>query len=85
MSAQTYSETVLRYRVMRHEGLPEAHKEAYRAEGIDPDDLWSLIWSFSDLHAAETCLAQEKADAPSIWTYKLVDAGGPTVIERSIW
>ena len=85
MTTQTYTETVNRYRILRHDDLPAAHKAAYRAEGIDPDDLWSLVWSFTDLDAAQACLAQSQADAASFQTFKLVDAGAATTIERPIW
>jgi len=82
----THQEKILRYRILRHEELPERHKEAYRAEGIDPDDMWSLIWSFGTKEAAEQCLADEQFDAPAHWKFKLVDAGVEVeYIERQIW
>lgn len=82
----TYREKVLRYRILRHEELPERHKEAYRADGIDPDDLWSLIWSFGTKEAAVKCLEDEEAEAPAHWTFKMVDAGvEEEYIERQIW
>lgn len=81
----TYKERVLRYRIMRHDELPEAHKAAYRERGIDPDDNWSLIWSFGNKADAEARLAHEQADAARWETWKLVDAGKETVIERVMW
>lgn len=78
----TYKETVFRYRVLRHEDLPEFHKAAYRAKGIDPDDNWSLIWSFMTKEAALACLKQERAGAPSFYTYEMVDGGQSEIIER---
>lgn len=81
----TYMERVMRYRIIRHDELPESHKQAYREAGIDPDDNWSLVWSFSDLEAAEQALEQCIEDAASFETYKLVDAGEESFIERQIW
>lgn len=82
---QTYKERVNRWRILRHEELPEAHKAEYRLSGIDPDDIWSLIWSFEDEEPAKKQLAACIADARSYQTYKLVDGGAATEIERSIW
>lgn len=81
----TYTERVLRYRIMCHEDLPEAHKAAYREAGIDPNDLWTLIWSFAELDSAERRLARCREKAASWETYRLVDAGGETLREREIW
>ena len=83
--SDTYKERVLRYRVLRHEELPESHKEIYRERGIDPDNNWSLIWSFYTLEAAEKCLSESIEYAASYETYKLVDAGQETLIERVVW
>lgn len=82
---ETYKERVMRYRILRHDELPEAHKAEMRINGIDPDDSWNLIWSFNDKEAAATCLAECIEDAASWMTYKMVDAGQETVIERPIW
>ena len=82
---ETYQERVLRYRIMRHDDLPEEHKAAYRLQGIDPDDLWSLVWSFETREAAEVQLARENENKPRFYTFKLVDAGQATTIERSVW
>ncbi|MGW8177537.1 MAG: hypothetical protein ACWGQW_01910 [bacterium] len=81
----TYTETVLRYRVMRHDDLPEAHKEAYRAEGINPDEIWSLIFSCPTLQGAEEMKGLLEQDAASWQTFKVVDGGEATTIERPIW
>lgn len=82
---ETYTERVLRYRIFRHDELPEAHKAEYRKMGIDPDDNWSLIWSFHTLEAAEKCLANENEHKASFQTFKLVDGGGEIAIERQAW
>lgn len=81
---QTYKEMINRYRVLRHEELPEEHKAHYRAEGINPDDNWSLIWSFTTREAAEKCIADYEIDKPWFYTYKLVDAGQSEVIDRPV-
>lgn len=82
---QTYKERVNRWRIMRHDELPEAHKAEYRLSGINPDDLWSLIWSFETEAAARQCLAECEIRKTSWQTYKLVDGGEAMEIERSIW
>lgn len=83
----TYQERINRFRILRHEDLPESHKAEYRLSGIDPDDLWSLIWSFDNLAAAEAKLAQynDDPDKPAFYTYKLVDAGAAEVVTRESW
>ena len=83
--SETYKERVNRWRIMRHDDLPERHKEAYRADGINPDELWSLIWSFEDEDNAVEMLDKLKRRAPSYYTYKLVDGGEAIEIERSAW
>ena len=82
---ETYQEYVGRYRILRHEELPPEHKAGYRLRGIDPDDLWSLIWSFDDLESAEREFERSNARKPDFYTYRLVDAGAPEYIERSTW
>jgi len=84
-NAATYTETILRYRIVRHDELPEAHKQAMREQGIDPDTRWGLIYSFADREAAERCLEREQANARDWETWKLVDAGRETTIERQAW
>jgi len=82
---ETYQEKVNRWRIIRHDELPEAHKAEYRLAGIDPDDNWSLIWSFETEEAALKCLAAEQATAAKWQTYRLVDGGKAEFIERSMW
>ena len=80
-----YQERILRYRIVRHEDLPDEHKAQYRLRGIDPDDLWSLIWSFETLEAAQEQLAEENSRKSRFQTYKIVDAGKEEVVEREEW
>lgn len=85
MNMQTYKETIGRYRIVRHDELPEGHKQAYRDRGINPDDNWSLVWSFHDEAAAEKTLANCQEDAAPWETFKLIDHGETTIIERPVW
>ena len=71
----TYKEPIYRYRIVRHDNLPEAHKQAYLAEGIDPDNLWSLIWSFKDKEVAKKHLNECETSKENWETFKLVDSG----------
>ena len=48
----TYEETVYRYVVEYQDNLPESMKDEYRAHGIDPNERWTLEWSFKTLEAA---------------------------------
>jgi hypothetical protein len=83
--SETYKERVNRWRIMRHEELPEAHKAEYRLSGINPHDLWSLIWSFETEAAAVEMLAICNADKAKWQSFKLVDGGEAIEIERSVW
>jgi len=76
-------ETILQYRILRHDELPQGHKDEMIAAGINPDDRWSLIYSFNNETDAITALIQEEEDAASWETFKLVDNGEATTMERS--
>lgn len=78
----TYTETIYRFRIFRHDDLPETHKAALRADGIDPDTRWGLIASFAHESDAETHFNHLRKNAASWETYKLVDAGKTETIER---
>lgn len=80
----TYTETVYPFRVLRHEELPEEHKASLRLNGIDPDDNWSLIWSFQTREAAENQLKWENENKAEWQTFKLVE-GELEEIERPVW
>lgn len=84
----TYQETVNRYRILRHDDLPETLKAKLRLHDIDPDDLWSLAWSFETLEDAEEKLSEEINRAAEFGfkrTYKIVDNGEASTIERPVW
>jgi len=83
--SETYKERVGRWRILRHDELPEAHKAEYRLSGIDPDNLWSLIWSFETEEAAREQLADSIEHAAKWQTFKLVDGSEAVEIERSAW
>lgn len=80
-----YQERILRYRIIRHDELPESHKAEYRLHGINPDDNWTLVWSFETLEAAEKQLANENSKKAWFQTFKIVDAGQEEVVEREMW
>lgn len=84
--SETYKERVGRWRILYHDELPEGHKAEYRLAGIDPDDLWSLEWSFNSEADAVAMLADlnERNDR-KYRTRKLVDGGEAIEIERSAW
>jgi hypothetical protein len=52
---------------------------------MDPDDMWSLIWSFDTIEAAEKCLVDCNEHKASFQTYALKDAGQEEFIERHGW
>lgn len=79
----TYTETVLRFQLQRHDELPEEHKEALRARGVNPDERWSLYMSFDQEADALEAKAQEEKDAASWETFRIVDAGETQKIERT--
>lgn len=83
----TYREPIGRWLILRHDDLPEEHKAAKRAAGIDPDDDWSLIWSFPS-DSLDHALEQYKRcveDCARWETYKLVDGKEDDYIERPIY
>lgn len=85
--SDTYTETVLRYRVARREVITDPRRRAeYAINGMDPDNTWSLIWSFNDLKSAEDQAEDEREifKAPA-WEVKVIDAGKTEYIQRSIW
>jgi hypothetical protein len=82
---ETYQEKINRWRILRHEELPAEHKAAYRLNGINPDDNWSLIWSFTTEEAAQKMLAQLNVDKPKFYTYRLVDGGKADTVTRQAW
>ncbi len=93
---QTYQEPIGRWVVEQHEELPEEHKEAYRSDGIDPDDLWTLKWSFNTEADAQAELQDEMTDYEEfckskgyrkVITLRVRDRGADahTHIERVAW
>jgi hypothetical protein len=76
MSANTYRETVRRFRVMRQ--LNDFER--------NPNGDWSLVYSTNDIGDAY----EVADDYREQWkrcgdTFKVVDAGRETWIERSMW
>lgn len=98
MDTDFYVERVARFRIVRRDrnlAVPGSRIRAeYIINGLDPDDSWSLIWSFDDEDAAQECLQKEidqeveickKFNMDSMYEYRLVDAGQATEIKRPIW
>jgi len=79
---RTYRETVYRYRVMKHEELPEEHKALHREHGVDPDHVWSLVWSLETKEDAIEMLTELRSKAPWWQTFRIIDGGAETTIER---
>lgn len=77
MNDSQFVEPIARFRIMYNEELPAEHRAHYLLNGIDPDNRWSLEWSFNNREAAEKCLA-ECRDRAGNWsfrrTYRMVDA-----------
>ena len=82
---ETYQERINRWRIVCHEELPEAHKAEYRLHGVNPDEIWKLIWSFETEEAAKEQLQHCIEHAASWQTYKLVDGGKTEFVERKAW
>jgi len=80
--ADTYTETVLRFRVFRHDELPEQHQQAMRDRGEDPDARWSLVASFESVADACACMVDETGRKADWQRFKVVDAGKTQEIER---
>lgn len=87
MAAEYYTETVLRYRVLRREIITDARRRAeYAINGMDPDDTWSLIWSFNNLADAEAQAAEEREIfGEDRWVVAVKDAGQTEHIKRMVW
>lgn len=91
-ATRTYQERVGRYRIMRRTNYdPNTEFGArVRAEmqinGIDPDDCWSLVWSFDEEGPALEQLAEElEFYSEPRYTTRIQGAGATTYIERVIW
>jgi len=90
----TYVERFLQYVVERHEEVPENQKALYRLNGVNPDNCWSLIYSFNNLESTNTCCNEERTrhekfcidyQHPRWATYRVRDLGGPIKITRQTW
>jgi hypothetical protein len=85
--SETYKEKVLRYRVLRRPVITDPSIRAeYRLNDLDPDDCWSLIWSFNnEVDAIAQAEEEREIFKEERWIIKVVDAGSETIIERPIW
>jgi len=80
-----YFETVQQYVLERQTELPEEMKAEYRIKGVNPDELWELIWSYQTEEAAKLQLAREEAKGSKIWKWRMRDLGGAKTIKRVAW
>lgn len=62
-----------RFCVIQHRELPSEHKAEYRINGIDPDTLWSMVWSFDDEETAIEKAEEEMERSPASVTYGVID------------
>lgn len=92
MPMEYYEERVNRYRVLRRTNYDAETAEGRQAiaelklHGIDPEDSWSLVWSFENLESAENQAAEErKFWKEPRYTVAVKDAGEATVIKRPIY
>jgi hypothetical protein len=90
----TYKQRVYRFVVESHEDLPEDYKAEYRLRGMDPDNMWSLLYSFMNREDAERALCdrqQRQAEfcqeqgLTSRLTFRVRDLGQDMEIERQVW
>ena len=78
--------SVNRFTIERHDELPESYKQAHRDSGVDPDTIWTLVWSFTSAAAAIECLNESVQDAGAHQTFRLVDQGiSPAVTQAAIY
>ena len=84
-NTMTYEEPIGRYRLFRNDNMLGERGKQVRAEGIDPETCWQLVWSFNELEDAAMKLAKEsmRSGAYSLW--KMVDAGedAPKTVTRT--
>lgn len=91
---ETYEERVARYRIVRHEVISDPRRRAqYMINGLNPDEVITLVWSFDDKAAAERRLDQcreidDRVAAkygPIDWHHYIIDNGEAEVITREAW
>lgn len=75
------AETIYRFRAEYHDDLPQGHKDAYIARGIDPDNIWNLSASFDNLQDACDYMAEE-VDQIDWRTWRIVDQKRSTQAQR---
>ena len=79
---QPITETIYRFRAEYHDDLPEGHKAAYLAKGIDPDNIWNLSASFETLQDACDYMTEE-VDQISFRTWRITDKKRTVQIQRN--
>lgn len=83
MTKNSYIERVERFVVEYHDEFPVPHKAEMRLKGIDPDNVWNLMWSFSNQGDAVEAVEFEIIHAPSYRTFRMRDIGQPVEVRRT--
>ena len=90
----TYREQISQFVVEYHEELPAEHRAQYRINGVDPDTVWNLKWSFTQQqHAEDQCRTDQRShdsfcaerSIPPWKTFRVRDMGAPVEVEREAW
>ena len=92
--SDTYKEHVNRFIVEYQDHMDDQQKARCRLMGIEPDNLWNLMWSFTTPEAADQQCKQEQhnhqkfcnANGYQQWkTFRARDLGSAVEIERTAW
>ena len=90
----TYVEQVCRFVVEYQETMNDQDRAAARIAGHDPDNLWSLTWSFDDAEQAELRCQEDQQRHNSFcaengylpWkTFRVRELGAAHSISRRDW
>ncbi len=74
-----------RFCVMKHESFSEATKQAFRDNGIDPDTLHTVAYSYDDPDCAMARLSVEQMRNRNPYlTYVFHDMGESQIVETSL-
>lgn len=72
------NEPIGRYRILRNEYLHSNNRALQsNALSINPDNIWTLVWSSDNAKAAKKVLQKERHSAASWQTYQMIDAARP--------
>jgi hypothetical protein len=91
---ETYVEKINRYVVEYQEDFSDQHKAEMRINGIDPDEHWTLKWSFEKEENAIEQMQEEKEWYANFCEkhgysirkqFRVRDLGETKYIKRSAW